>query len=132
MEGDGCLAGGEPFVFGNGGGKEFIDEQNIEVRRVERRPVIISNKEKLLALGGLGFLVSHAEEEDIVSEWKGFFAKWNAETIENREKVDEPLKEDDGEDDTMRKYHPRSPRSKRCYLIQQPTTTRRSGDDGGS
>ncbi|KAI9082416.1 hypothetical protein K1719_035559 [Acacia pycnantha] len=43
--------------------------------RGDRQPVSISYREKLLSLGGLGFLMSHEEADDIVSGWKGFFAK---------------------------------------------------------
>ncbi|KAI9124988.1 hypothetical protein K1719_003604 [Acacia pycnantha] len=54
--------------------------------------------------GGLGFLVSHTEEDDIVSGWKCFFfAKRNAE-MENIERCEETTREDDGADETMSTY----------------------------
>ncbi|KAI9095428.1 hypothetical protein K1719_026462 [Acacia pycnantha] len=44
-----------------------------------RRPISFSYKEKLLSPGGLGYLVNHAEEDDIVNRWKSFFAQKNVE-----------------------------------------------------
>ncbi|KAI9109988.1 hypothetical protein K1719_019029 [Acacia pycnantha] len=68
-------AGGSQFVFGSGGGLKRNSEQHQESKGGDRRPVSISYREKLLSPGGLGFLVSHEEADDIVSGWKGFFAK---------------------------------------------------------
>ncbi|KAI9110340.1 hypothetical protein K1719_018782 [Acacia pycnantha] len=70
---------GGQFVFGKGEGIH-VWEQNHERKGDARRPVSISYREKLLSPGGLGFLVSHEEADDIVSGWKGFFAKKHAES----------------------------------------------------
>ncbi|KAI9127487.1 hypothetical protein K1719_002046 [Acacia pycnantha] len=66
-----------PFQLGVGGERERKSTPTPVVKKVERRPVSISFKEKLLSPGGLGFLVNHDEEDDIVSGWRGFFAKQN-------------------------------------------------------
>ncbi|KAI9085064.1 hypothetical protein K1719_033056 [Acacia pycnantha] len=57
----GKLPGGVQFEFSSGSGMGNQVSQ--------------SYREKLLSPGGLGFLVSHGEADDIVSGWKGFFAK---------------------------------------------------------
>ncbi|KAI9118230.1 hypothetical protein K1719_010562 [Acacia pycnantha] len=67
------------FSVGSGGVRDKEIHQAPMAKKVERRPVSLSFKEKLLSPGGLGFLVSHDEEDDIVSGWRGFFAKKNAE-----------------------------------------------------
>ncbi|KAI9101446.1 hypothetical protein K1719_023928 [Acacia pycnantha] len=61
----------------------------------DRRPVSISYREKLLAPGGLGFLVSHEEADDIVSGWKGFFAKKHVGTESEVEGFEEAVSDDD-------------------------------------
>ncbi|KAI9082807.1 hypothetical protein K1719_035137 [Acacia pycnantha] len=72
-------------------------------KSVDRRPVSISFKEKLLSLGGLGFLVSHEEEDDIVSGWRGFFAKKNVE-MESADSSNGARKEEDRCNDPLSKY----------------------------
>ncbi|KAI9111112.1 hypothetical protein K1719_017987 [Acacia pycnantha] len=57
------------------GRKEQTVNQAVGSKGDDRRPVPISYREKPLSPGGLGFLVSHEEADDIVSGWKGFFAK---------------------------------------------------------
>ncbi|KAI9124524.1 hypothetical protein K1719_004446 [Acacia pycnantha] len=68
-------SGGGAFVFGSGGAATGCKDQTVGSKGDDRRPVSISYREKLLSPGGLGFLVSHEEADDIVSGWKGFFAK---------------------------------------------------------
>ncbi|KAI9108191.1 hypothetical protein K1719_021064 [Acacia pycnantha] len=95
---------GASFSFGCGEGKQATAALKTDSRREERRLVSVSYKEKLLAPGGLGFLVSHAEEDDIVSGWKGFFANMNTEQ-ENGGKVDKVQRnEEDGDDVTESQY----------------------------
>ncbi|KAI9113785.1 hypothetical protein K1719_015036 [Acacia pycnantha] len=77
---EGSHSMGGQFVFGKGEGNPRTGEQNHERKGDARRPVSISYREKLLSPGGLGFLVSHEEADDIVSGWKGFFAKKRAES----------------------------------------------------
>ncbi|KAI9081309.1 hypothetical protein K1719_036730 [Acacia pycnantha] len=60
---------------GDGDGGGGCKDQTVGSKGDDRRPVSISYREKLLSPGGLGFLVSHEEADDIVSGWKGFFAK---------------------------------------------------------
>ncbi|KAI9128538.1 hypothetical protein K1719_000021 [Acacia pycnantha] len=70
----------ETFVFGRADSRDSRKaSQARENDRGPRRPISLSYKEKLLSPGGLGYLVSHAEEEDIVNGWKGFFSRKNAE-----------------------------------------------------
>ncbi|KAI9073489.1 hypothetical protein K1719_044528 [Acacia pycnantha] len=76
------LNGGEQFVFGSGSGSGLGNQRkpNQEEYGDVRRQVSQSYREKLLAPGGLGFLVSHGEADDIVSGWKGFFARQRGES----------------------------------------------------
>ncbi|KAI9096294.1 hypothetical protein K1719_026013 [Acacia pycnantha] len=92
--GSGSQPGDMSFFVGSGGDRVSKTEQSPTNSKAERRPVTISYKEKLLAPSGLGFLVSHAEEDDIVSRWRGFFAKKNEE-MENADRVHEPSREED-------------------------------------
>ncbi|KAI9080877.1 hypothetical protein K1719_037186 [Acacia pycnantha] len=79
LSGSETLTEGMSFTAGSGGERERKTIPTPVTKKVERRPVSISFKEKLLSPGGLGFLVSHDEEDDIVSGWRGFFAKKNEE-----------------------------------------------------
>ncbi|KAI9094212.1 hypothetical protein K1719_026794 [Acacia pycnantha] len=79
----------DPFVFGR---TDSSDPSKVgaekEKTQASGRPISLSYKEKLLSPGSLGYLVTHAEEEDIVSGWRGYFAQKNAEmTIVNEEEV---------------------------------------------
>ncbi|KAI9075718.1 hypothetical protein K1719_042334 [Acacia pycnantha] len=69
-----------------------------------RKPVFSSYKEKLLSPGGLGFLVGHAEADDIVSGWKGFFAKKNAESEAGVGENEDGVSVEDVGDEPCSKY----------------------------
>ncbi|KAI9116726.1 hypothetical protein K1719_012384 [Acacia pycnantha] len=87
----------ETFVFGRADSREVRKaDQGKESSQGARRPIALSYKEKLLSPGGLGYLVSHTEEEDIVSGWKGFFAKQNAETEPANDDAETVREEDMG------------------------------------
>ncbi|KAI9108176.1 hypothetical protein K1719_021049 [Acacia pycnantha] len=86
------------FVFGSAGLRDHSKASQEKVtERETRRPVSLSYKEKLLAPGGLGFLVSHADEDDIVHGWKVFFAKKITE-LETETGGDEITRDDGMED----------------------------------
>ncbi|KAI9108022.1 hypothetical protein K1719_020895 [Acacia pycnantha] len=87
--------GGGQFVFGSGGMPARNSEHHQGSQEGDWRPVSISYREKLLATGGLGFLVSHEEADDIVSGWKGFFAKKHVGTESEVEGVEEAVSDDD-------------------------------------
>ncbi|KAI9108756.1 hypothetical protein K1719_020061 [Acacia pycnantha] len=80
-------------------------EQNQERPSGDRRPVSQSYREKLLSPGGLGFLVSHGEADDIVSGWKGFFAKQQAKS-EAGNGGEEGVATDDDMGDTQSNIYP--------------------------
>ncbi|KAI9125426.1 hypothetical protein K1719_004042 [Acacia pycnantha] len=95
---------GEQFVFGSGsnlGNKGVQNQeslrgvQNQESLRGDRRPVSQSYREKLLSPGGLGFLVSHGEADDIFSGWKGFFAKQRVESEVGKGEEEGHMSDDD-------------------------------------
>ncbi|KAI9114506.1 hypothetical protein K1719_014204 [Acacia pycnantha] len=88
------LTEGMAFTAGSGGEQEKMPVQSSVAKSVDRRPVSVSFKEKLLSPGGLGFLVSHEQEDDIVSGWRGFFVKKNDE-MESADRVNESRKEED-------------------------------------
>ncbi|KAI9121691.1 hypothetical protein K1719_008724 [Acacia pycnantha] len=70
----------DTFVFGQADSREHRKaSQDKKTGQGPRRLISLSYKEKLLSPGGLGYLVSHAEEDDIVNGWKGFFARKNEE-----------------------------------------------------
>ncbi|KAI9125684.1 hypothetical protein K1719_003102 [Acacia pycnantha] len=86
---------GEQFVFGSGRSMGNIGVQNQESLGGVRRPVSQSYREKLLSPGGLGFLVSHGEADDIVSGWKSFFAKQRVESEEGEGREEGNVSDDD-------------------------------------
>ncbi|KAI9114156.1 hypothetical protein K1719_014806 [Acacia pycnantha] len=97
------LKEGMTFTAGSGGKREEKMSTVPMAKSVDRRPVSISFKEKLLSPRGLGFLVSHEEEDDIVSGWRGFFAKKNDE-MESVDSSNGVRKEEDGCNDPLSKY----------------------------
>ncbi|KAI9079079.1 hypothetical protein K1719_038918 [Acacia pycnantha] len=77
----------DQFVFGrtNSSGPSKVGAGK-ENEHSARRPISLSYKEKLLSPGNLGYLVTHAEEDDIVSGWRGYFSKRNeGETTANED-----------------------------------------------
>ncbi|KAI9080809.1 hypothetical protein K1719_037322 [Acacia pycnantha] len=70
----------DQFVFGRTGssGPSKVGTEK-EKEHGARRPISLSYKEKLLSPGSLGYLVTHAEEDDIVSGWRGYFSRRNDE-----------------------------------------------------
>ncbi|XP_028782382.1 uncharacterized protein LOC114738489 [Neltuma alba] len=72
----------------------------MEETRGRRRVMPLSYKEKLLAVGGSGFLVNHSEEDDIVHGWKTYFAKMNAVEEEHGDKDDS---DEEATDKSLRK-----------------------------
>ncbi|KAI9085500.1 hypothetical protein K1719_032567 [Acacia pycnantha] len=89
-EGEGC----KPAVNAVSGRSVCRPAVIAESERSVRRPLSVSYKEKLLSPGDLGFLVNNAEADDIVSGWKGFFTKRNAE-LENMDGVANLEREED-------------------------------------
>ncbi|KAI9071501.1 hypothetical protein K1719_046544 [Acacia pycnantha] len=85
----------DPFVFGrtDSSGPSKVGAEK-EKAQGTGHSISLSYKENLLSPGSLGYLVTHAEEEDIVSGWRGYFAQKNAEmTTVNEE--DEKAQEED-------------------------------------
>ena len=69
----------DAFVFGSRKGQDLNSSKSVMGEEtVNRRPVHLSYKEKLLTLSGAGYLMNHDEEEDIVNGWKTLFARKNA------------------------------------------------------
>ncbi|KAI9107610.1 hypothetical protein K1719_021273 [Acacia pycnantha] len=97
------LNGGMAFTAGSGGKREKTSAKVTVAKNIDRRPVSVSFKEKLLSPGGLGFLVSHEEEDDIVSGWRGYFAKKNDE-LEKADRVNETSNDEDECNDPTSQY----------------------------
>ncbi|KAI9126019.1 hypothetical protein K1719_003437 [Acacia pycnantha] len=70
----------DQFVFGRTGssGPSKVGTEK-EKEHGARRPISLSYKEKLLSPGSLGYLVTHTEEDNIVSGWRGYFSRRNEE-----------------------------------------------------
>ncbi|KAI9084173.1 hypothetical protein K1719_033844 [Acacia pycnantha] len=86
----------DPFVFGRYESSSPSTGTEKEKTQGARRPISLSYKEKLLLPGSLGYLVTHDEEDDIVSGWRGYFARENAETTTVNEEDEKAREEDVG------------------------------------
>ncbi|KAI9111179.1 hypothetical protein K1719_017790 [Acacia pycnantha] len=84
----------DPFVFGRYESRGHSTGSEKEKTQGARRSISLSYKEKLLSPRSLGYLVTHDEEDDIVSGWRGYFARENAE-ITTVNEADEKAREED-------------------------------------
>lgn len=104
-DGDGVIPpffqGGFVFGWNENSERKGVSCEEKAPPKVNRRPMQVSYKEKLLTLGGAGFLMNHDQEDDIVNGWKKLFAKQNGEKSEERGAERSNEKEDDVHDEDM-------------------------------
>lgn len=88
-KGEGGGVGENSFVFGSmEGTDQNCLKAGIGSETINRRPMQLSYKEKLLTVSGAGYLMNHDEEEDIVNGWRTLFARKNAEVMNEKEGQD--------------------------------------------